>query len=90
MPEDQTDRRAPAAARLTGTALQANPWHALWAMLVGFFMILVDSTIVVGVMSRLMQQPVKTPNRERSGSRWREALMPDTAFSLWTRIMDRR
>ncbi len=23
-----------------------NPWHALWAMLVGFFMILVDSTIV--------------------------------------------
>ena len=24
----------------------ANPWHALWAMLVGFFMILVDSTIV--------------------------------------------
>ncbi len=24
----------------------ANPWHALWAMLIGFFMILVDSTIV--------------------------------------------
>ncbi|MCX2930795.1 MFS transporter [Mycobacterium sp. CVI_P3] len=24
----------------------ANPWHALWAMLVGFFMILLDSTIV--------------------------------------------
>ncbi|MCV7042637.1 MFS transporter [Mycolicibacterium moriokaense] len=24
----------------------ANPWHALWAMLVGFFMILVDATIV--------------------------------------------
>ncbi|WP_445166519.1 MFS transporter [Mycolicibacterium sp. Dal123E01] len=24
----------------------ANPWRALWAMLVGFFMILVDSTIV--------------------------------------------
>ena len=24
----------------------ANPWNALWAMLVGFFMILVDSTIV--------------------------------------------
>jgi EmrB/QacA subfamily drug resistance transporter len=23
-----------------------NPWHALWAMLVGFFMILVDATIV--------------------------------------------
>jgi EmrB/QacA subfamily drug resistance transporter len=28
------------------TAATANPWHALWAMLVGFFMILVDSTIV--------------------------------------------
>ncbi|GAY16128.1 MFS transporter [Mycobacterium sp. shizuoka-1] len=27
-------------------AAPANPWHALWAMLVGFFMILVDSTIV--------------------------------------------
>ena len=24
----------------------ANPWNALWAMMVGFFMILVDSTIV--------------------------------------------
>lgn len=24
----------------------ANPWHALWAMMVGFFMILVDATIV--------------------------------------------
>ena len=23
-----------------------NPWHALWAMLIGCFMILVDSTIV--------------------------------------------
>jgi EmrB/QacA subfamily drug resistance transporter len=28
------------------TEQQANPWNALWAMLVGFFMILVDSTIV--------------------------------------------
>ena len=24
----------------------AHPWHALWAMMVGFFMILVDATIV--------------------------------------------
>ena len=24
----------------------ANPWHALWALLIGFFMILVDTTIV--------------------------------------------
>ena len=31
---------------MTGQARPANPWHALWAMLVGFFMILVDSTIV--------------------------------------------
>ena len=23
-----------------------NPWHALWAMMVGFFMILLDATIV--------------------------------------------
>ena len=28
------------------TVATANPWHALWAMLVGFFMILVDATIV--------------------------------------------
>jgi EmrB/QacA subfamily drug resistance transporter len=28
------------------TERPANPWNALWAMLVGFFMILVDSTIV--------------------------------------------
>ena len=27
-------------------ALPANPWPALWAMVIGFFMILVDSTIV--------------------------------------------
>ena len=25
-----------------------NPWNALWALLVGFFMILVDATIVSG------------------------------------------
>jgi EmrB/QacA subfamily drug resistance transporter len=28
------------------TEITTNPWNALWAMLVGFFMILVDSTIV--------------------------------------------
>jgi EmrB/QacA subfamily drug resistance transporter len=27
-------------------APDVNPWHALWAMMVGFFMILVDATIV--------------------------------------------
>jgi EmrB/QacA subfamily drug resistance transporter len=30
----------------SGRAGDANPWHALWAMMVGFFMILLDSTIV--------------------------------------------
>ena len=39
----RNDDRAPGTRRDTATA---NPWHALWAMLVGFFMILVDSTIV--------------------------------------------
>jgi EmrB/QacA subfamily drug resistance transporter len=38
-------RRAPAttAKKRTNTA---NPWNALWAMMVGFFMILLDATIV--------------------------------------------
>ena len=31
---------------LTPRTATANPWQALWAMLVGFFMILVDATIV--------------------------------------------
>jgi len=37
-----------ASLRMTSAASghPANPWNALWAMLVGFFMILVDSTIV--------------------------------------------
>lgn len=38
--------RARDGGRGSGTASPANPWHALWAMVVGFFMILVDSTIV--------------------------------------------
>ncbi|MCT7656924.1 MFS transporter [Mycobacterium deserti] len=40
------DRRAAAPA--------ANPWHALWAMMVGFFMILVDATIVAVANPALM------------------------------------
>jgi EmrB/QacA subfamily drug resistance transporter len=32
--------------RQDGGAAAANPWTALWAMMVGFFMILVDATIV--------------------------------------------
>ncbi len=38
------DDRAPGMRR--GAVATPNPWHALWAMLVGFFMILVDATIV--------------------------------------------
>lgn len=34
----------PAAA--TAPTLPANPWAALWAMIIGFFMILLDNTIV--------------------------------------------
>ena len=30
----------------TASGQPVNPWSALWAMLIGFFMILVDSTIV--------------------------------------------
>ncbi|MDT5012196.1 MAG: hypothetical protein QOH57_3813 [Mycobacterium sp.] len=33
-----------------------NPWRALWAMLVGFFMILVDSTIVAVANPRIMEK----------------------------------
>ncbi|KUI30719.1 MFS transporter [Mycobacterium sp. GA-2829] len=35
-----------AAGRSRTGAPDGNPWHALWAMMVGFFMILVDATIV--------------------------------------------
>jgi EmrB/QacA subfamily drug resistance transporter len=39
--------RSRAARRPSGhNAAVGNPWHALWAMMVGFFMILVDATIV--------------------------------------------
>ncbi|MHC9294128.1 MFS transporter [Mycobacterium sp. LTG2003] len=33
-----------------------NPWHALWAMMVGFFMILVDATIVAVANPTIMDQ----------------------------------
>lgn len=42
--------RADIPARTT-----ANPWHALWAMMIGFFMILVDSTIVAVANDTLME-----------------------------------
>lgn len=34
----------------------ANPWHALWALLIGFFMILVDATIVPVANPAIMAQ----------------------------------
>ena len=36
----------PAPAPPGGVPAGHNPWPALWAMVIGFFMILVDSTIV--------------------------------------------
>ena len=35
-----------ATSRVTGDGFSGNPWAALWAMMLGFFMIMVDSTIV--------------------------------------------
>jgi EmrB/QacA subfamily drug resistance transporter len=39
-------RRAGDGTPRAKRAGEVNPWHALWAMMVGFFMILLDSTIV--------------------------------------------
>ncbi len=44
MDQTLTSRHDDRASGMRSAA--ANPWHALWAMLVGFFMILVDATIV--------------------------------------------
>ncbi|WP_160110840.1 MFS transporter, partial [Mycolicibacterium houstonense] len=50
-PNDRTQsrgRRVPARPE--------NPWHALWAMMVGFFMILVDATIVAVANPTIMDR----------------------------------
>ncbi|HEV7852549.1 MAG TPA: MFS transporter [Mycobacterium sp.] len=39
-----------------GAAPVADPWHALWAMMVGFFMILVDATIVAVANPSIMDK----------------------------------
>jgi len=41
-----TGRRRPGDGPMASGRAGDNPWHALWAMMVGFFMILLDSTIV--------------------------------------------
>ncbi len=38
--------RPTSAPPIGGVPAGHNPWPALWAMVIGFFMILVDSTIV--------------------------------------------
>lgn len=39
-------RSAPTTPAATSSGEVANPWPALWALVIGFFMILVDLTIV--------------------------------------------
>ncbi|MET0758378.1 MAG: MFS transporter [Mycobacterium sp.] len=43
-------------ARQPAAAATANPWNALWAMMVGFFMILVDATIVAVANPSIMEK----------------------------------
>ena len=45
----------------------ANPWHALWALLVGFFMILVDATIVAVANPAIMDAPAHRLRRGHLG-----------------------
>ena len=43
-------------ARRPANAATTNPWNALWAMMVGFFMILVDATIVAVANPSIMEK----------------------------------
>ncbi|WP_210082240.1 MFS transporter [Mycobacterium sp. OAE908] len=51
---NRQDGRARGGVRLRVDA--GNPWNALWAMLVGFFMILVDATIVAVANPSIMDK----------------------------------
>ena len=42
--------------RLKAVGTAGNPWRALWAMMVGFFMILVDATIVAVANPSIMDK----------------------------------
>src|SRR4051812_15143970 len=48
--------RRPVDARKPFPLTGENPWNALWAMLVGFFMILVDATIVAVANPAIMDK----------------------------------
>jgi EmrB/QacA subfamily drug resistance transporter len=54
MRADGTSRRGSAVS--DNRTSDSNPWHALWAMMVGFFMILLDSTIVAVANPRIMTE----------------------------------
>jgi EmrB/QacA subfamily drug resistance transporter len=41
-----TQQKSPAEASVTRAASPRSPWPALWALVIGFFMILLDTTIV--------------------------------------------
>ncbi|MFL6158028.1 MAG: DHA2 family efflux MFS transporter permease subunit [Marmoricola sp.] len=46
MTQESTQPSAPLSAPITVPVLDKDPWPALWALVLGFFMIMVDSTIV--------------------------------------------
>lgn len=49
-----TSRPGPPTAAGASSTFSGNPWPALWAVVIGFFMILVDTTIVTVAIPALM------------------------------------